>query len=58
VPELAQLPKSLIHRPWEAAPLELAGAGIRFGKTYPHPIIDHRPARERALNAYKMVRAG
>jgi deoxyribodipyrimidine photo-lyase len=56
VPELAQLPKKFIHQPWEAAPLELAGAGITLGKTYPHPIIDHRRGRERALKAYDKVR--
>ena len=28
VPELAELPKKLIHQPWEAAPLELASAGV------------------------------
>jgi deoxyribodipyrimidine photo-lyase len=56
VPELVQLPKKFIHQPWEAAPLELAGAGITLGKTYPHPIIDHRKGRERALKAYDKVR--
>jgi len=58
VPELAQLPNRLIHHPWEAAPLELASAGITLGKTYPQPIIDHRKGRERALKAYEKVRAG
>jgi deoxyribodipyrimidine photo-lyase len=56
VPELAQMPKKFIHQPWEAAPLELASAGITLGKTYPYPIIDHRKGRERALKAYDMVR--
>ncbi|WP_298255432.1 deoxyribodipyrimidine photo-lyase [Bradyrhizobium sp.] len=58
VGELAQLPKKLIHQPWEATPLELASAGVTLGKTYPHPIIDHRKGRERALKAYEKVRGG
>jgi deoxyribodipyrimidine photo-lyase len=57
VPELARLPNKLIQRPWEATPLELASAGIALGKSYPHPIVDHRKGRERALEAYKKVRA-
>jgi deoxyribodipyrimidine photo-lyase len=57
VPELAALPASLIHQPWNATPLELKGAGVDLGKTYPAPIIDHRIGRERALKAYAKVRA-
>jgi deoxyribodipyrimidine photo-lyase len=57
VPELAQLPISLIHRPWSASPLELAGANVVFGKTYPGPIIDQNKGRERALEAYAKVRS-
>jgi len=56
VPELAQLPSGVIHRPWTAAPLELASAGVELGTTYPAPIIDHREGRERALEAYAKVR--
>jgi deoxyribodipyrimidine photo-lyase len=52
VPEIAKLPNSLIHKPWTATPLELASAGVTLGKTYPHPIVDHKAARERALAAY------
>jgi deoxyribodipyrimidine photolyase len=57
MPELAALPTSLVHRPWSAAPLELRGAGVDLGKTYPAPIIDHRVGRERTLKAYAKVRA-
>jgi len=56
VPELAKLPNNLIHQPWEATPLELASAGIKPGKTYPDPIIDHKAGRERALAAYAKIR--
>ena len=56
VPELARLPAGLIHRPWHATPLELRGAGVTLGETYPEPIIDHRAGRERALAAYARVR--
>jgi deoxyribodipyrimidine photo-lyase len=57
VPELAQLPTGLIHQPWSVTPLELKGAGVELGKTYPEPIIEHKFGRERALKAYAKVRA-
>ena len=47
VPELAALPGASIHAPWEVGPLELASVGVVLGDTYPHPIVDHAPARER-----------
>jgi len=56
VPELAALPDRLIHQPWTATPLELAGAGVQLGTGYPAPIIDHKAGRERALAAYAKVR--
>jgi deoxyribodipyrimidine photo-lyase len=56
VPELAKLPPSLIHHPWDAAPMELAAAGVTLGKTYPEPMVDHKAARERALAAYAKTR--
>jgi deoxyribodipyrimidine photo-lyase len=56
VPELAQLPTDLTRRPWSAGPLELKGAGVELGKTYPAPIIDHRAGHERALKADATLR--
>jgi deoxyribodipyrimidine photo-lyase len=50
-PELAELPAPWIHRPWEAPPSVLAGAGVELGVSYPRPIVDHREARSRALEA-------
>ena len=52
VPELAGLPAKWIHQPWTAPGLELEAAGVRLGKTYPWPIVDHAWARRRALDAF------
>lgn len=51
VPELRQLDKRFIHKPWEAPASSLAAAGIELGKTYPVPIVAHAAARLRALDA-------
>jgi len=56
VPELAGLPDHRIHRPWEATAAELADAGLKSGTDYPSPIIDHRMARQRALEAYERIK--
>jgi len=49
VPELARMPASSVHRPWEASDSVLRAAGVRLGETYPRPVVDHRFARERFL---------
>jgi len=46
IPELAGVEGKAIHRPWEA---DIAG--------YPKPIVDHAMARQRALDAFKAMRA-
>ncbi len=52
VPELKLLPTRYLHAPWEAPAEILKQAGVELGTTYPHPIVDHREARESALAAY------
>jgi deoxyribodipyrimidine photo-lyase len=56
VPELARLPDAVIHKPWMASAWELKGAGVELGRNYPHPIVDHYKARDRALAALKTLK--
>ncbi|MBO9561088.1 MAG: deoxyribodipyrimidine photo-lyase [Caulobacter sp.] len=49
VPELADLPDSVIHEPWKAS-AQLNAAAKRI---YGEPIVGHSAARERALEAYR-----
>jgi deoxyribodipyrimidine photo-lyase len=49
VPELAKLPNRFIHQPWLMPRLELAALGLRIGRDYPAPIVDHAGARNRFL---------
>ena len=55
-PELARLPDTLIHKPWEAGPQLLDSLGVKLGVAYPRPIVDHAQARQRALAAYEGLR--
>jgi deoxyribodipyrimidine photo-lyase len=44
IPELRDVPDKYIHTPWEMP---------EPPKDYPKPIVDHKDARERALDAFK-----
>ncbi len=55
-PELGGLDRKAIHAPWDAAPLELAAAGLTLGEAYPEPMVDHKRAREAALQAFEQVK--
>ncbi|CAD6551567.1 Deoxyribodipyrimidine photo-lyase [Paraburkholderia hiiakae] len=52
VPELAALPDALVHQPWKANAQQREAAGVRLGKNYPEPVVEHELARQRALEAY------
>ena len=55
VPELARLPDTLLHAPWEASAAELAAAGVTLGKTYPNSIVHLGEGRDRALAAWRGI---
>jgi deoxyribodipyrimidine photo-lyase len=50
VPELIDLPAKHLGAPWNAPEDVLEEAGITLGETYPYPIVDHKKARQRALD--------
>jgi len=55
VPELARLPDKWLHAPWTAPTDVLDRAGVSLGRDYPHPVVEHAAARQRALDALKTV---
>ncbi len=50
VPELINIPKKFIHKPWE-----FNDAKFKLGRDYPFPIVKHEDARARALRAFKKI---
>lgn len=56
VPELAALPDRYIHKPWAAPDKLLAQVGLRLGRDYPKPLVDHDGARKAALAAFASLR--
>ena len=51
VPELKNISKKFIHKPWE-----LEGEkNFELGKDYPFPLVKHEVARVKALNAFKKI---
>ena len=53
IPELSKFPKEYIHKPWE---LNNNFNDFKLGKNYPPPIVDHKAARESALDAFKKIK--
>jgi deoxyribodipyrimidine photo-lyase len=56
VPELAKLPKEWIQRPFAAPGEVLDKAGVRLGREYPEPIVNHAISRNVALEAYAKLK--
>ncbi|MCS6883222.1 MAG: deoxyribodipyrimidine photo-lyase [Oscillochloridaceae bacterium] len=56
VPELAAVPVRYIHTPHLLPPAEQIRAGVRLGRDYPLPIVDHQTRRAMALNLYRKVK--
>lgn len=56
VPELAALSDRYLYRPWELSRAERDAVGIEQGTGYPDPLIEHRFARQRALDAYNAIK--
>ncbi len=57
VPALKELPDKYVHCPWEAPGDVLEQANVRLGADYPHPIVDLKASRERALEAFRSLSA-
>ena len=56
LPELVDVSGEFVHSPWLMPPDQQKLAGCRIGIDYPTPIVDHRWARERALDLYSKSR--
>ena len=57
LPALKALNGKSLYSPWTAKPEILNHAHIELGTDYPAPIVQHEQARERALAAFKNLRA-
>ena len=51
IPELKNVPKKFLHRPWELNNENI----LKLGKDYPKPIVIHEKARLKALEAFKRI---
>ena len=51
IPELKNVPKKFLHKPWELNNENI----LKLGKDYPKPIVIHEKARLKALEAFKKI---
>ena len=52
VPELANMPSKYLFNPFDAPANVLQRAGVSLGKSYPHPLVDVKTSRLRALEHF------
>ena len=52
VPELANMPSKYLFNPFDAPADVLQRAGVTLGKSYPHPLVDVKTSRLRALEHF------
>ena len=57
LPELNGLSDDMLFDPSSAPPALVEAAGVQLGKTYPHALVDHATARQKALDAYEKIKA-
>lgn len=57
VPELAGVPERFIHAPWTLEAARQEQCGVRIGRDYPAPVVDHAAARARTLARFEVARA-
>ncbi len=55
-PELKDLPKKYLHKPWEASADVLKQANVKLGGDYPEPLVDLKTSRQRALDAFAEIK--
>ena len=53
VPELKNLPIKFLFSPWECPNEILTNLNFKLGQDYPHPIVDLKESRQRALSTYE-----
>ncbi len=56
LPELARVPAEFIHEPGRMTDGQQKAVGCVLGSDYPAPIVNHKQARQRALEAYRRAR--
>ncbi|HEX9171733.1 MAG TPA: deoxyribodipyrimidine photo-lyase [Telluria sp.] len=56
LPQLGKLDAREIHAPWLVPQAVLERKGVRLGRDYPEPIVDHEQARKKTLARFEVVR--